>query len=93
MQMEHKKGIPWAKDTARKWHDGLADNMEFGKVIQYMISSGLVSTSYSITPQDTFDNTPSWVKTTAGWWSQGLVSDADFVGAIQFLLNDGIIEP
>ena len=83
----------WVKDTARKWHDGLADNAEFGKVIQYMISSGLVKTSHAITPQDKFDNVPSWVKDTAWWWSQGLVPDADFAGTIQFLLNEGIIEP
>ena len=83
----------WAKDTARKWHDGLASNTEFGKVIQYMISSGLVKTSHTITPQNSFDNAPYWVKDTAGWWSQGLVPDADFAGTIQFLLNEGIIEP
>ena len=83
----------WAKDTARKWHDGAANNAEFGKVIQYMISSGLVKTGYQVTPQDAFDNAPSWVKDTAWWWSQGLVSDADFARTIQFLLNQGIIEP
>ena len=83
----------WAKDTARRWHDGLAGNAEFGKVIQFMIASGLVKTSEHVTPQDTFDNTPSWVKDPAGWWAQGLVSDTDFAETIQFLITSDIIKP
>ena len=83
----------WAKDTARRWHDGLAGNAEFGKVIQFMIASGLVKTSEQVTSQDTFDNTPSWVKDPAGWWAQGLVSDTDFAETIQFLITSDIIKP
>lgn len=83
----------WAKDTARRWHDGLAGNAEFGKVIQFMIASGLVKTGQQVTPQDNFDNTPSWVKDPAGWWSQGLISDTDFADSIQFLITSDIIKP
>ncbi len=83
----------WAKDAARKWHDGIIPNTEFGKVIQYLVASGLVKPNQNITPQDTFENTPSWVKEPAVWWSQGLISDTDFAETIQFLLNSYIIKP
>ncbi len=83
----------WAKDTARKWHDGIVPNAEFGKVIQFMISSGLVKTSQQITSQDLFENIPLWVRAPAGWWSQGLISDSDFADMVQFLLNNDVIKP
>ena len=92
--VQHGIQVPfWAKDTARKWHDGLAENAEFGKVIQFMMASGLVKADKQVTPQNTFDNTPSWVKDPAGWWAQGLISDTDFAELIQFLITSDIIKP
>lgn len=83
----------WVKDTARKWHDGTADNESFGKVIQYMISADLVMPKYTVAPSDTFDHIPSWLKNTAQWWTQGIVSDDTFFDSIQYLLDKKIIQP
>ncbi len=81
----------WVKDTARKWHDGTADNESFGKAIQYMVSAGLVTPKYAVTPFDTFDHIPSWVKNIAQWWTEGLVPDNTFFDSIQYLLDEKII--
>lgn len=81
----------WVKDTARKWHDGTINNVEFSKDIQYLISSGLVKTNTK--PTDTFDHIPSWIKQVTNWWAQGLVRDDDYVNSIQFLLDENIIRP
>ena len=90
----HNTTIPfWVKDTARKWHDGTADNESFGKVVQYMVSSGLVMPKYAVMPSATFDHIPSWLKNTARWWTQGIVSDDTFFDSIQYLLDKKIIQP
>lgn len=81
----------WVKDTAQKWHDGTIDNAGFSKDIQYFISSGLVKTSQSIKPTDTFDHIPSWVKQVTILWTHGTISDYSYVNTIQFLLDDDII--
>lgn len=81
----------WVKDTARKWHDGIVNNAEFSKDIQYFISSGLVKEN--VKPSYTFDHIPSWVKQLTNWWAQGLVQDDDYVHSIQFLLDENIIRP
>lgn len=83
----------WVKDTARRWHDGAVDNESFGKVIQYMISAGLVTPKYAVTPSDAFEHIPFWLKNTAQWWTQGIVSDETFYDSIQYLLDKNIIKP
>jgi hypothetical protein len=86
------ENIPfWIKNDARSWYDGKINNSQFGKGLEYLISTGIVKTGLNAVLNNSFEHIPSWVKHIAGWWSQDMLSDNEYVKSIQYLLQNKII--
>ena len=90
----NKIQIPtYFKNVASWWSDGLIEDFEFVKGVEFLINEGIISIpNLSKNTSDVENTVPDWVRQNIGWWSNDLTSDTELVNSIQHLVEKGIIQ-
>jgi hypothetical protein len=81
----------WVKSTSKWWSEDKIPNSEFVKMIQYMMSNGMMPVQFDSSLPVPLQPIPMWIKNNVRWWADGQISDDEFVKGIQWLINNGII--
>jgi len=86
----------WIKNSAKGWSSGALNDMDFSKVIVYMIKDEIIRIPQVQTEKEmssfSVENIPNWIKNSAKWWSEGLLSDEDFTKGLEYLVKKEIIK-
>ena len=90
--MESEVIIPdWVKQIANFWITDQITNVEFVKVIEYLIQQKFIIISYDAAPTSASTVIPNWIKTNTQFWLDDRISDVEFSMNIEWLINNGII--
>ena len=81
----------WVKNTAGWWSEGLIEDKDFLKGIEYLLNEEIIKISKISANSEQSDKIPDWVKNNAAWWASGQIEDIDFLNGIQYLVENGII--
>jgi len=81
----------WVKNTSGWWADGLIEDKDFLKGIEFLINEEIIQIGEVSTKGGQSGGIPDWVKNNAKWWHEGKINDSDFINGIKFLAENGII--
>lgn len=81
----------WVKNTAGWWSEGLIEDKDFLKGIEYLLNEEIIKISKVSANAEQSDKIPDWIKNNAAWWASGQIEDSDFLNGIQYLVENGII--
>ena len=82
----------WVKNTAGWWSEGLIEDKDFLKGIEYLLNEEIIKISKVSANAEQSDKIPDWIKNNAMWWGEGKISEDDFLLSIEFLIKSGIIQ-
>lgn len=81
------------KNVASWWSDGLIEDSEFVKGIEFLINEGIIEIpNLSKSIENNEGVIPEWVRQNIGWWANGLTSNTELVNSLQYLVEKGIIQ-
>ena len=81
----------WVKNTAGWWSEGLIEDKDFLKGVEYLLNEEIIKISKVSVNEEQSDKIPDWIKNNAAWWASGQIEDIDFLNGIQYLVENGII--
>ncbi len=91
---EDTSSIPdWVRSDARWYSEGLINDSEFTKGIEYLIKHNIMKIpNLPKQPSEMSEGkVPEWVRSNTKWWSEGTISDGEFIKGIQYLVEKGVI--
>jgi hypothetical protein len=81
------------KNVASWWSDGLIEDSEFLKGIEFLINEEIIEIpNLSKSTENNENVIPDWVRQNIGWWANGLTSNTELVNSLQYLVEKGIIQ-
>jgi protein-disulfide isomerase len=81
----------WIKNTAGWWADGLIEDQDFLKGIEFLLNEEILKINKVTSKEEPSAEVPDWIKNNAAWWAEDKINDSDFLNGIQFLVENGII--
>ncbi|MGI9566050.1 MAG: DM13 domain-containing protein [Nitrosopumilus sp.] len=92
MSFAYAQEIPgWVKNNVSWWADGIIDDQEFIRGIQFLITEEILIVPPTNISEEKSTVIPDWIKNNGKWWADGIITDKEFLNNIQFLIANGIL--
>lgn len=75
----------WVKNNAKWWTQGMINDEEFVKTVDYLVDQEIISIPHVQSSATPLNPIPDWIRESAQQWASGKISDEEFVKALQYL--------